>query len=203
MKNNNKGGKKKRPNYFDMKYQQSGENFISRMTVLDIKKDAGKILKDMAYANIDYSVDKYLRFYMDPGFINILLQVCYENWNYNNTTCIGLETFFSTSNNQPASEMMNVYNVHNMARIAYNILYDGLNNVAQILATANPNCVTPILDALFIMTQKVVQYNKGMNYTFIVVNDIPDNRRNNNNDERARNTDKRNVQGFSHPNNVR
>ena len=196
MANNNKGNKKKRPNYFDIKYQQGGEDFITKMTVMDIKKDAGKILKDMAYANIDYTIDRYFRFYTDPGFINILLQACYENWNYNNTVCIGLETFFSSSGQQPPSEMMEVYNIHNMARTAYNILYDALNTISQYLSGIQGGqfIIQPILDTLFIMTQRVVQYNKGMNYTFIVINNNPIQRRNNN-DERPRNKDKRNVQG--------
>lgn len=194
--NNNKGkGKNKnRPNYFDIKYQHDGPNFISKMTTFDIKKDAGKILKDMAYANIDYTSDKYFKFFADPGFINILLQACYENWNYNNTVCIGLETFFGTSGQNPTSENMQVYNIHNMARAAYNILYDGLTNVSHYLNSGAVNGPGPIIDTLFIMTQKVVQYNKGMNYTFIVVNNNPDNRRNNN-DKGTRNKDPRNVQG--------
>lgn len=196
-KNNNSNKKKKRPNYFDIKYQQGGEHFITRMTTMDIKKDAGKILKDMAYANIDYTADKYLRFFTDPGFINILLQSCYENWNYNNTVCIGLETFFASSGQQASSEMTQVYNVHNMARIAYNILYDGLTTVSNYLVGLNNGMANvgpgPIIDTLFIMTQKVIQYNKGMNYTFIVVNNNPGNR-GNNNDERTRNQNKGNVQ---------
>lgn len=190
--NNSKNNKKKRPNWFDLRLQQFGEDFMSKMTIEDIKKEAGRILKDMAYANIDYTNLKYLRYYADPMFVSQLMNACYENWVYNNMTAVGLNNYFSTLTEAPPVEYLNVYQIHNQAQIAYNILYEGLYNVFNYVNRCEPGKIIaqPIIDTLFIMTQNVLQYNKGMNYTFIVV----DNTRRNNNDKRTRYNDSGEVQ---------
>ena len=193
MGKNPKSNKKKRPNWFDQKIQQNGEDFMCRMTIEDLKKESGRILKDMAYANIDYTNPKYLKYYTDPMFISQLMNACYENWVYNNMTAVGLTNYFSTLAEPAPIEYVNVYQIHNYAQLAYNILYEGLYNVFNYINRCESGKIVaqPIIDSLFIMTQKVLQYNKGMNYTFIVVDNTP--RRNNNNDKGTRYTDKGKV----------
>ena len=194
-KQNNKNNKKKKPNYFDQKIQQFGEEFMSKMTIMDIKKDANRILKDIGYANIDFTDIKYLRYFSDPVFIQALIQAAYENWNYNNVTCIGLETYFQS--NQYSQADMDIYDIHNMARQAYLIMYNGLSDLMSYLnkcVQANEQAYSqPMIDILFIMTRNLLQYNKGINYTFIVVDD-----RRNNNDKRTRNSYQGEVQRLPH-----
>lgn len=188
--NNNK---KKKPNYFDQKIQQFGEDFMTKMTIPDLKKDANRILKDIAYANIDFTNIKYLKYFSDPVFVNTLIQAAYDNWNYNNVTCIGLETYLQADQQQGQIDM-DIYDIHNMARQAYYILYNGLSDLLSYIntcANANqPAYSQPMIDILFIMSRNLLQYNKGMNYTFIVVND-----RRTNNDQRARNSYQGEIQG--------
>ena len=151
-----------------------------------------KLLKDIGYANIDYSNMKYLRYFSDPVFVHALLQAAYDNWNYNNMTCVGLETYFQT--NQYTQEDMDVYNIHCMARQAYGIIYDGLNKLLTYISNCASNSQQiysqPMIDILFIMTGNLLQYNKGLNYTFIVVGED----RRNNNDQRTRNSHQGKVQ---------
>lgn len=197
-KNNGNNKNKKRENYFDQKIKQMGEDFLIKITTHDLKKDANRILKDIAYANIDFSDIKYLRYFADPNFVQLLVQVAYENWNYNNVTCIGLENFFPSG--MPQNEMQ-IYDIHNAARYAYAGLYNGLNSLMQYLIQCNQSqqqvTAGPIKDIMFMTVNSVIQYNKGMNYTFIVV--VENNRRSNGNDKRPYNKTKGNVQRF--PNN--
>ena len=129
--NNQNNNKKKKPNYFDQKIQQFGDEFMTKMTILDLKKDANRILKDIGFANIDFSNMKYLRYFSDPVFVQTLLQASYDNWNYNNMTCSGLETYFQS--NQYSQTDMDIYDIHNMARQAYSIMYNGLNDLMSYL----------------------------------------------------------------------
>lgn len=198
-KNNSNNKNKKRENYFDQKIKQMGEDFMIKMSTQDLKKDANRILKDIAYANIDFSEIKYLRYFADPNFVQLLIQVSYENWNYNNVTCIGLENYFKSG--MPQNEMR-IYDIHNAARSAYAVLYNGLNSLIQYLIQCNQSqqqiMIGPMRDIMFMITNNVIQYNKGMNYTFIVV--VEKDRRPEN-DQRSYNKDKRNFKRFSDTNN--
>lgn len=182
--NNNK----RRENYFDQKIKQFGDDFMAKMNPTDLKKDANRILKDIAYGNINYGDMKYTRYFADPNFIQILLQVSYENWNYNNVTAIGLEMYFKE--NQVDDSIIQIYDIHDAARNAYYYLYNALNNVMQYLQTCysqNAQVMSgPIVDIMYIATNNLIQYNKGMNYTFVVV--VENNRRQQVNDQRACNT---------------
>lgn len=190
-KQNNQNNKKKKPNYFDQKIQQFGDEFMTKMTILDLKKDANRILKDIGFANIDFSNMKYLRYFSDPVFVQTLLQASYDNWNYNNMTCVGLENYFQS--NQYTQTDMDIYDIHNMARQAYSIMYNGLNDLMSYLnrcsQTGSQIYSQPMIDILFIMSRNLLQYNKGINYTFIVVDD-----RRNYNDKRPRNNHQEQVQ---------
>ena len=46
------------------------------------RQRVNRILKDIGFANIDFSNMKYLRYFSDPVFVQTLLQASYDNWNY-------------------------------------------------------------------------------------------------------------------------
>ena len=194
--NNNKN--KKKENYFDQKIKQLGEDFMVKINPQDLKKDANRILKDIAYANIDFANPRYLRYFADPNFVQLLLRVSYENWHYNNVTCIGLEYYLQSNNANMDSNIMQIYEIHDLARKAYAELYNGLNALMQYLIQCNQSqqqvMMGPVKETLFILVNRVVQYNKGMNYTFVVV--VNNNRRPNSNDKRPYNKDKGDFKRF-------
>ena len=75
-KNNKKGNKNSNNGYFFQNAQKYGEDFLKRKRADEIKKDAPRIFKDIAFAN--GSVGSITKYFMNYSFVRNLMFVADE-----------------------------------------------------------------------------------------------------------------------------
>ena len=140
---NIKGGKRQ-PSYFDNKRQQLGDNFLSRMNPDQLRKDMPRIVKDIAYRNVDVMKDYMI--FMDANFLAQLEQHCLEQRNNHIAYEMALSAYRQNSQVQNDPVYVDLHQRHTKMRCAYDKI---LSYIYSIRMTGDPNYLYPMMNDLF------------------------------------------------------
>lgn len=142
MAKNIKGGKRQ-PSYFDNKRQQLGDNFLAKINADQLRKDMPRIVRDIAYKNIDVMKDYVI--FMNANFLAQLEQFCIEQMNNN----IAYETAINAyrQNSQVTDQIYaHLQDKHMKSRIAYEKILGYINTLRM---SGNPNYLYPLMNDLW------------------------------------------------------
>ena len=133
QKNNNNNG------YFTQNAQRYGKDFHKRVRPDELKKDACKIFKDVAF--MKGRISEIVEYFMDYQFVNNLRLVADDLYRVNNATCVGLSTYYQQQMNSGTysqDERIPEYiNESTRKTEAYNIIVTTLNNILNEIDSLN------------------------------------------------------------------
>jgi len=134
-KNSQKGKGHNNNGYFVQNAQKYGEDFHKRKRPDDLRKEAPKIFKDIAFMR--GNIGSIIKYFMDYQFVNNIMIVADDEYRCKNATCIGLSTYY---NQQMANGTYNkdqripeFLNEVTRQTEAYNIITTRLNNILNEL----------------------------------------------------------------------
>ena len=157
-----------RKNNFFNKFRNP-EEFKRTMSPKDIRKSASKILKDIAFGNIDITRDQ--DYFRNITMLECLKHSAYENWVYNYWTQYGLEFALNSGKIPPDDykQVSAIYNNHVIGTYGYSIMVEYIDMMLVALRGTEKQPPTPyaISNILFLLVQKVAPYKTGFNNTFI------------------------------------
>lgn len=116
--------------FFTKQYDAYGEYFSNFYNPQSIRRDSFRIFKSLADGAID--LEKHIKCFEDPTFVNTLRDISYEKMTYHYCTQLGLETFINTSlkQNIPVDGMIyDNYSKHQRSAECYCLLYQAFNNI--------------------------------------------------------------------------
>lgn len=132
---NNKKGNKNNNGYFIQNAQKYGDDFLKRKRADEIKRDAPRIFKDIAFAG--GNVGSITKYFMNYSFVRNLIFVADELYKIENATCIGLNSYYQQQTNngcyQEEERIPDILSRKSQSREAYNIIVSGLNNIIREL----------------------------------------------------------------------
>lgn len=162
-KPNRNNNNRKRESYFDIQIKASGERFLYNKTPLDIKKDANKIFKDIAYANLNLERD--VAYFCEPSFVNSLYIEAYANLTLNGWSAIGLQTYMQNNGIDDINANFVLLRFQNACN-AYSVLTKHLSNIINDINIGN---FANIGNHLVALTNEIRPCREGLNCSFIVV----------------------------------
>lgn len=109
----------KRKNYFSDNIQRNGENFLQQYDAKKLRNDSPRIIKDIAFGNIDF--DEYGIYFSDPQLINALIDVVYTKLVIHRTSYNALEYMSREMSN---SDIESIKRYHRRQVEAYQLFYD-------------------------------------------------------------------------------
>jgi len=121
---------KMKNSYFTQQYNAYGENFSNFKNAQDIRRESFRIFRSLADGAID--LDKHVKCFEDPIFINTLKDVAYENLVYHYSTQLGLESYITQAkvNNQYVEGFLyKNYTDHQRSTECYTLLYEAFSNI--------------------------------------------------------------------------
>ena len=124
--------KKKQQSFFDQQVQKLGENWLCLTNTDTIRKNALKVLKDLAFGNIDPYEDA--KYFGSADFTYNIKVACDDNSMYNYWTYVGLNQYLQMYGPQdPNIEkiMCQHYDMH----VAYTQASAALNNILTTINT--------------------------------------------------------------------
>lgn len=134
-----KNNKKKQNNnngYFAQNVQRFGENFHEKKNPEELKKDAPRIFKDIAFLN--GRVSDIIKYFMSEQFVNNLKFVADDLYRYNNAVCIGLTSYYQQQTNSGQysqdERIPEILNEETKKTTAYGIIMVGLTNISNELS---------------------------------------------------------------------
>lgn len=122
--------KKMRNSWFSQQYDAYGENFSNFKNSQDMRKESFRIFKSLADGAID--LDKHIKCFDDPIFVDTMKTIAYENMQYHYCTQMGLEQIINSSinNNQYVDGMIyENYSKHQRSAEAYCLLFQAFSNI--------------------------------------------------------------------------
>ena len=141
--NNKRNGQKKKNNnsngYFAKNVKQFGKDFIKSKRDVDIRRDAPRIFKDIAFSMGE--VGLIAEFFLDRRFVNQLYIQSTESFMEYDTTSKGLVAYMKDSSNPPFDPKANIENMiqtKTKLAAAYSIIAQALNSILNVLQ-ANKN----------------------------------------------------------------
>lgn len=135
FKNNKKKQNNNNNGYFAQNVQKYGENFHEKKNAEELKKDAPRIFKDIAFLN--GRVSGIIEYFMSEQFVNNLKYVADDLYRYNNAVCIGLTTYYQQQTNSGQysqdERIPEILNDETKRTTAYGIIMTGLTNISNEL----------------------------------------------------------------------
>lgn len=126
-------------NYFVQNSLRYGKDFHLRKRSDELKKDANKIFKDIAF--MKGKVGDIIEYFMSVQFVRNLGLVADDMYRYEHATCVGLSTYYQqqkSSGTYDESEKIPEYlNEKTKLSGAYYIIAIGLNNIINMLDDLN------------------------------------------------------------------
>lgn len=122
--------KKMRNSWFTQQYDAYGENFSNFKNSQDIRRESFRIFKSLADGAID--LDKHIKCFDDPIFVDVLKTVAYENMQYHYVTQMGLDQYINNAavNNIYVDGMIyENYSKHQRSAEAYCLLFQAFSNI--------------------------------------------------------------------------
>ena len=136
MAKNNK--KRKVPSFFDQQLQQFGPGWIYRMNTDQIRKNAMKVFRDLAFGNLDpYEVQEY---FAVVDFTYNLKVAADDNAKYNYYSYLGLSYCPDID-----IAMQRVASTHYEAYMAFSVTATLLNNILTDISTSNGAFIPSLL----------------------------------------------------------
>lgn len=135
MGKNKKGGNKSRqpqPSFFDQQKQRLGEGFMNRLTVEDIRKNALKILTDIAVGAVNPAT--CYEYFNQYDFTYNIYVVAYDNLRYRQYVYTGL---ISNPNYSQDQEMQRVAAELYEQIVTYNSVVVHLSNILRNITMYN------------------------------------------------------------------
>lgn len=133
-----KGKKQPKQNnngYFAQNALKYGDDFLKRKRSDELKRDAPKIFKDIAFAG--GRVGSITKYFMNQSFVRNISFVADELYKTENASCIGLNIYYRQSIEQGTynedERLLDVLNKKAQQAEAYNIILTGLNNIVREL----------------------------------------------------------------------
>lgn len=156
----NKNNNKKQQSFFDQQLQKYGPKWIYLLNSDQIRKNALKIFKDLAYGNVDpYEVSEYFSI---PDFTYNLKIAADDNAIYNWYTYLGLSNMV-----QSDSALYYIATSHYEAYNAFTAASLALNNILTSLTLYGPLYTTSLL----MQTINILMpYKYNFNGYFITIN---------------------------------
>lgn len=166
-KQNNRNNNRKRSNWFENQRRMNGDDFLSSKTANDILKDANRIIKDMAYGNINQEDFKY---FQDPRLISNVRQTVTNNWNFVYYTTVGLNEAFKVNPAFRTEQMLEVLNIYSNASFEYDLINKALITLEQVINDVSINNKEAMFCDIFgRLAQDSYKYRNGLNYQFLVI----------------------------------
>lgn len=109
----------KRKNYFSDNIQRFGDNFLQQYDAKKLRNDSPRIIKDIAFGNIDF--DEYGIYFSDPQLINALIDVVYTKLTIHRVSYNALEYMSRDMSN---SDIESIKRYHRRLVEAYQLFYD-------------------------------------------------------------------------------
>lgn len=141
-----KNKKQHQPNFFEQQVQKFGPNWIYAMNSEQVRKNALKVFKDIAFGNV--SPDEVAEYFAIADFTYNLKLAADDNMNYNYYSYLGLQNCKDTS-----AEMVKVANAHYDNYTAYAVTSQALNNILMSIASYGASFVPAmIMQAITMMS---------------------------------------------------
>lgn len=151
-KNNNK--KQSQPSFFEQQLQRNGPGWIYAMNTEQIRKNALKVFKDIAFGNVDPVTTA--EYFAIADFTYNLKLAADDNASYNYYTFIGLQNC-----PQLSPEMIKVGNIHYDNFTAYNVTSQALNNILMSVSAHGPVFVPAMIMQAITMMAPYKHYFNG------------------------------------------
>lgn len=151
-KNNNK--KQSQPSFFEQQLQRNGPGWIYAMNTEQIRKNALKVFKDIAFGNVD--PNETADYFAIPDFTYNLKMAADDNAMYNYYTFMGLQNC-----QQAPPELIRVANIHWDNYTAYNVTSQALNNILMSVSAYGPTFVPAMIMQAITMMAPYKHYFSG------------------------------------------
>lgn len=135
MKNKNN---KNQQTFFDQMVQKLGSNWLCLTNTDTIRKNAMKIVKDLAFGNIDPYEDA--KYFSSSDFTFNVKVACDDNASYNYWTYVGLSNYMQVYG-APDQNIERIMREHYEMYIAYSTASIALNNILITITTLGDNYV--------------------------------------------------------------
>jgi len=137
-----KNKSKNKPNnngYFYQNSQKFGPDFLRQKRVDDLRKDAPRIFKDIAFSG--GFVGSITHYFLTYNFVKNMQTVSANMQREAAATAIGLQTYIQQSQTQglPVDKhLQTTYDTKRQLADAYKIIYDGFSTLLQVIDSSSP-----------------------------------------------------------------
>lgn len=130
-KKQQKGKRSNNNGYFAQNVQRFGKDFLKRKRPDDVKRDAPRVFKDIAFCN-GY-VGSITEYFLDPQFVKNLILAANESYQEYSLTVVGLTTYIQQQTGSgviaPQDQVQEMIVLRSKQKEAYDIILAGLNNI--------------------------------------------------------------------------
>ena len=133
-KNQNNKKRQNTNGYFARNSKQYGKDFIKAKRDDEIRRDAPRIFKDIAFCMGD--IGGISEFFLEKRFVNVLYQYSATMYLEYDTTAKGLMAYIKDNTNMPLdpkAQVDNMIQTKTKLAAAYGIIAQSLNNILNVL----------------------------------------------------------------------